>query len=481
MQDGAAWSLQLCDDATGQEESKLDFKMTITQVQGLLIALLCLLNCGTEKDVYDYNENESYLLRRAAEVRELEFLDELEIRYLTSEEFRQNARNEVDTARTERLIREAETYGRLGYFPVDIDIVETSVSSSTDWVGGSYSPSSKLITVVGEPSNRTLVHEFIHALQDQHYGISDYDGSELDGFLARRSIIEGGAVLFERRFTIAENEEDESFDFDHWIEDGVSGFDPVFAAWRAYSNGALNDDNDPPYFSLYRTLVYGYGLEYCVNNLLGIRYGDRDVTIDQPIDVDRHNELWTDRPVNTTQEVLSLGDINDPVMSPRLYGMPSEHKPKFTVVGGDQLGQWGISLLLHPLGFESAQEVNELTNAWDGDRVLFVQDKKDDAYGLVWVSVWDTEQDAVNMIDYIHRVHGYTGIEDESGLFGESDNGELMWIEQRDRKIVVTRNIKREFVTDVVEKAFDVEFIQEFIAPTQESYHKTIWQDFPLH
>jgi len=89
----------------------------------------------------------------------------------------------------------------------DESVAETFESFYGTSVQGSYVPSEDRIVVVSDATHptldrRTLAHELVHALQDQHFG-SVFDGKgnlTRDAALARRGLIEGDAGYVEDRY-----------------------------------------------------------------------------------------------------------------------------------------------------------------------------------------------------------------------------------------------------------------------------------------
>jgi hypothetical protein len=82
---------------------------------------------------------------------------------------------------------------------------QTLVNQSLSWVAAQYSSKSKRVSIIDrqngtdtDAANSILVHEFIHALQDQagHLEYSD-DIESFDRRLARTSVVEGEAELYQ--------------------------------------------------------------------------------------------------------------------------------------------------------------------------------------------------------------------------------------------------------------------------------------------
>jgi hypothetical protein len=71
---------------------------------------------------------------------------------------------------------------------------------------GYYSPSADSIVLVSESdtpritSERTLAHELVHALQDQHFDLGGHDSTTEDGRNGRLGLVEGDASVVEKRY-----------------------------------------------------------------------------------------------------------------------------------------------------------------------------------------------------------------------------------------------------------------------------------------
>ena len=102
-----------------------------------------------------------------------------------------------------------EVYRLLGLIPPNADLLALELSLLKSEVLGFYDPDVKSLFVLDDlgfssPVTRlTLVHEFTHALQDQHYGITSHEDAlndDWDGQAAWVDLIEGDARSMETTF-----------------------------------------------------------------------------------------------------------------------------------------------------------------------------------------------------------------------------------------------------------------------------------------
>ncbi len=378
--------------------------------------------------------------KRASEVRELDFLQDVEVIEMTRAEFSAQAADRADDIDDALLQNLADTYGRLGFFRLDADLRAILAGSSSDYVGATYSPRTKVITLVRDkpddaPSS-TQVHEYVHALQDQHFDLTAYDRSTSDEFLARRAVVEGDAVLAQLRFTAQDEHDGE---VDGWDWPGT------LANWQVWADDLLATAPYPVFFVDYPSFVYAFGIGFTATNLLGPSFTARP-----PHDWGLEDELFTDRPPATAQEVI-LRDIDvDPVERVGLDAVPSALAGRLEFDSWDTLGEWYVYLLFYPLTFGA----RDIASRWDGDRVLFVRDPmREGAMATVWASAWDDDVAADLVARTLYQLYGRLP-DDAVPEAGTSADGEALWIERRDNRVVAIKNLDPELAPTVADAAF---------------------------
>ena len=301
--------------------SRLGVELVLLPVMALV--LVSMSGCG--QDV-------PWQAEAAEDVRELELLDRVDVVSLTREEFAAQAEAAAAARDDSELQRYADTYGRLGFFDMNLDLRPVVAGSSSDWVGATYSPSHNLVTLVGDARDDVIVHEFVHALQDQHFNLIFYDDYETsDGFLARRAAVEGDAVLAQYRFlgdgTLDDLEWQRQFDW-----------------WRDYSSETLTTAEYPVLFLDYVSFVYTYGFEYSAANLTGASFENPSGYRPGPHDWELQDQLFTERPPTSTQRVLDLDGARSP------DGPGGDPVVRVGLESGARLldGQAGVLRLGHP-------------------------------------------------------------------------------------------------------------------------------------
>ncbi len=407
-----------------------------------LAALLALAaGCGGDDDG-DGDESLPLEAQRASQVRELKFLEDVEVVRMTRAEFRAQAdarAGEIDDADLRDL---AETYGRLGFFALDLDLRPILAGASSDYVGATYSARNKLITLIednpGEAPAATQVHEYVHALQDQHFDLIEFDGSTSDEFLARRAVVEGDATLAEARFRAQD---------EHNGELGGWDWPQLLVSWHEWRLELLATSPYPVFFVDYPSFVYPFGLEFTARNLLGFNFAAR-----APYDWALEDELFTERPPATVQQVIHPEMDSDPGERIGLDAVPSELEGRLEGINWDTLGEWYIYLLFYPM---FADQTLDLTAGWEGDRVLFLSDaERGGAVATVWASSWSDETKASEVATALDDLYGRTqsGYSPEGGT---ASDGETLWIEQRGRAVVAIKNLDPALAGHLADASFD--------------------------
>jgi len=148
------------------------------------------------------------------EIRQLDALEEVVLNFPT----RDDLRLYLETVLAEQLTddiaaRETLFYRAFDFLPDDVDLIQMYLDVYSDQVAGFYDPETDEMNVIltsGQPPEDRLplleqiifVHEYVHALQDQHFDLDamlpddrDMAAIEPDELLATTSLIEGDATL----------------------------------------------------------------------------------------------------------------------------------------------------------------------------------------------------------------------------------------------------------------------------------------------
>lgn len=145
----------------------------------------------------------------AEQIRSLRFEHAVPFRVQSREVITQFVRDQIDA---EEMERARVFYVALGLLPEDLDISELLVRVLGEQIVGYYDPERSLMVVRDEVADElargvrsrefgeaemVIVHELVHALQDQRLGLGEHYEEErsIDGENAFASLVEGDATL----------------------------------------------------------------------------------------------------------------------------------------------------------------------------------------------------------------------------------------------------------------------------------------------
>ena len=302
-------------------------------------------------------------MARLEYIRGLEFTNGVNVSIITRTEYRQDQPGETNRthARWNNQVWE-------GLFIVgeDRDVSEVFNSTLGSAVLGYYETGSGNIVIVSdsaEPTiNRnTLVHELVHALQDQRFGLEGSPPTQ-DRQLARNGVVEGEAGLLERRYSQRCEGEWDCIDLVPTAGGGGGGVDRGLLEVVRY-----------PY-------VVGPTFVESVQQERGWDAVD-DLHEEYPASTEQvtHPARYPDeRPVNVSVTDRSTDDWER-----------FDHDPV-----ADTVGQASLSVMFETngIGGDNDRYRHRAATGWRGDSL--VPYHNGDQYGYVWELAWDTTGDA---------------------------------------------------------------------------------------
>jgi hypothetical protein len=321
--------------------------------------------------------------QRVEAVRGLDGLAEVPIRTVLPEEA---ARENLEAIRPDDLanLRDDEVLlQRVGFVPKGFDLLAAVEQLAGQGVAGYYRPDQKDIAVVESDglldalAPWTLAHEYVHALQDQHFDIQATveAAPQGDAQTAVSALVEGDATLLMTALA---------------LNDALSGTPPPTGAEQVgLSADAAGMEDFPP--ALSRELLFPYldGMDF-VQRIWG--RGGWAAVDDAWADPPRSSEqiMHPERYPADVPVAVALPDVARRLGQGWHGGARStmgELRLSILVAGKDHL-----DVPLVPLGGI------ELPNAaaaegWAGDRIATV-DGPDGAWGVVWQTAWDSPEDA---------------------------------------------------------------------------------------
>ena len=145
-------------------------------------------------------------MARVEVIRELTFDDDVPVEVITREEFTDESAGEVEELEDDDRQFENVRLEALFMADQDTDAVEAYETLYGDSVAGYYdTEEAEIVLVAEDPENPeldevTLGHELLHALQDQHFGLQQFERETTNQDHAALGIIEGDAVWVDTRY-----------------------------------------------------------------------------------------------------------------------------------------------------------------------------------------------------------------------------------------------------------------------------------------
>jgi hypothetical protein len=318
------------------------------------------------------------LRQRAAEAasreRGLEWREEVGMTELSGWEYGTRTKEIADVLGTDDLKGLSRLAVAGGMLPEGTDLASLAVSFTAVTAGATYSPLDKQVLLVSERGGPRdtglLTHEFVHALQDQHFDLLrmmlarpfSFDREE-----AAFALVEGDAVSVERRVMRGEA----------WarkpLEEVAREEDERFSSYRK-GIGAFF----PPLLT--ETFIFRYRD--------GLRFVE---TLRRARPAADLNEVFRRPPVSSEQvlhpEKYLAGETPREVEAD-VEGFADEG---WRLTATTPLGEIGARGLL--MAGVAVEEAKRAAAGWGGDR-SFVFERDGRAPLFVWKTVWDTPRDA---------------------------------------------------------------------------------------
>ncbi len=335
-------------------------------------------------------------MARVEYIRGLEFDSEVPVEIIARSEYR-NGSSEVPTpAEDDFAAWNNQVWEALFIAGEDTNVQQALSDTQSSSVVGFYAPADDEIKIITESPeepvlrNATLVHELVHAIQDQRFDLTEerYRGTTQDGDLAIDGLVEGDANYVE----------------DQYVERCTSG------EWECVPTPEQSGSSDGPAPNL--------GILLTVFQ----PYSDGPVYVSSLRDEggwDAVNDAF-DSPPASTEQIIHVTD-EEPV--PIEFRDRSQNGwalyPDQGVEGSDTVGEASIFAMFWAQARSGADTINprslfetsspydtynyaaEPSAGWANDRV-FPYHKGSGAsaeYGYVWVTEWDSNEDAREFLD----------------------------------------------------------------------------------
>ena len=279
-----------------------------------------------------------------------------------------------------------------GLIPPELDFYQTIIDLLGAAVAGFYHPKTKELRLIkpGEGATEedevidmggikfnqremTLVHELCHAAQDQNFDLVTVPielKTNDDVVLATQALIEGDATVVGFKWA---------------LKDKYDAFAGMISG--SYKTGELggNTGKVPAFLRMSLTFPYGYGSEF-VTAVLGKAKDDWSAV----------SNAFADLP-GSTEQILHpkkyFGEVRDYPQDIAIDGLEGIVGDGWKLTYHNVFGEFGTRLLLDEFKVQTAKTRRAAAEGWDGDRYFILTNDKGATAG-VWMSVWDSEDDA---------------------------------------------------------------------------------------
>lgn len=341
-------------------------------------------------------------------------------------EARVRLRLEEEYRPTEMLAEEL-ALKRLGLLPADMGYKEAVLALLKDQIAGFYDPKAKQLYLADwiEASFQRMVmaHEIAHVLQDQHFDLQKYaptNKANADEQLARQAVVEGDGIAV----MIEVMAREQGSTGDPWASP-----DQARALVKMMEAGEGGTLGEAPLL-LRESLVFPYaaGLKLVAELRRTLPWA-------------RLNDLYR-RPPRSTEQVMhpekwQRGEQPVPVLALKA---PAGARVLYTNIFGELL----TSVFLRQHGV-SEPRARAAAAGWGGDRVQVFAPTTGDApvddLVVVWRSAWDTEADAVEVLEplgeALEALVGTCSMTREIGARCGAPGGDVALIERRGTRVIV--------------------------------------------
>lgn len=284
-----------------------------------------------------------------------------------------------DPKSQKQIANEEAVYKLLGLVRDTLNLPDFYVKVLTEQIMGFYDPKTKVLYVVdGAPEEYvgiTIMHELVHALQDQYVNLDSLEhiDDDDDRALAAQAVVEGQAT-YEQAYIMA----------------GGAGniAAQLPGGWESIRETIRESQKSQPIFSsapmvIQETLLFPY-----INGADFIRR----FTAREPGKLP-----FADMPATTEQLMHDSAYFSSPRDIPSSITLPAIPG----TIDENNFGEFGTRLVIYQHTKDQDASIRA-SNGWDGDRYALVKTPKGNA--LVWVTVWDRPGDAAEFMSAMDQV-----------------------------------------------------------------------------
>ncbi len=318
-------------------------------------------------------------IQDASELRGLEVINEVPVSYMSRRDFQEIIdQTDMDFERRDRVLLDL-----LFLYDIDEDLEELLTEEYGEGVGGYYDSQTKEIVVIEDTGDitgqLTLIHEFTHALQDQHFDLESYrEADTLDREMAKHAVYEGDATftMYEYLFELPDRE-------------FYMFMDEIDARGEDTTELPLGIEN-----IIYFPYLEGFDFIWEVHNESGW---------------DAVNRLYTDKVPMSTEHILHFDKYME-------YEEPIEISWKPTVEGMTEVYNYTVGEFMIYTMLDNYIEQDKAVKGargWGGDKLRYFENGTD--FVSVFSIEWDTRGEALEFYETysLLRVRVRHGFEEE--------------------------------------------------------------------
>jgi hypothetical protein len=310
-----------------------------------------------------------------SELRGLEPLASITPVVLTRDELRDRFQAEFFTDYSpEEARRDVLAFSAFDFMPRDYDLFQAQLDLHSEGVLGFYDPETAEFVVVSDgalldpAAQWTHAHEFVHALQDQHYNLDALSDESLDSErrAAIRALAEGEAELVQYLYL---------FEGDYFSQQEI-------AAIVNAQGGADREflESFPPILIKDLSFPYSSGVDYVLElfqeggfEAIDAAWRNPPLTTEQILHPDRYSS--GDEP-----QIVALAPLTDTLGA------------GWALIDEDILGEFYLREYLDQQ--LTAAAATRVSTGWGGDRYAVYWNEAEEALFMVLRLAWDTAEDA---------------------------------------------------------------------------------------
>jgi hypothetical protein len=360
-------------------------------------------------------------------LRQLAFLKEPLYKEVKKEEVKERLLEEIKKEYPDQSIENIrKVLVQFGYIADDYNLMQGLLSAYSEQIGAYYDVDEKaLFNIQGVHlgpglQNALLAHELTHALQDQNFDIDKFINSKSkndDRDLAINALIEGDATFMTQLYYL--NSVNLSIFWDL--------LSSLFIDQKEFNKAPL---------VLRENMMFPYmhGLNFVA--FIYNKQGWRGV-----------NQCFRKVP-KSTEEILHPSKYllgNDP---PQKLDLPSLEDifPQYSLLVENILGEFNIHLLFKI--FFGRQVQKKFSEGWGGDVYQLWEEKETRSLVLIWLSAWDSAQDAQEFFSAYHQLI----LKKFPSVVSIASNENFGLWQDRNRWIFVARNQTKILTIETPEK-----------------------------